>query len=80
MKDFKNENIEKHGDTAPFLVCAITTFQKGSADDGFVSSCFKCGTSVHIPEKEMAHWRDTGASVVYPRCSGGEIGQLLETF
>jgi hypothetical protein len=71
MKNLENHNKSKHGDPGPFLVCAITTLQKVSADDGFVSSCFKCGSSVHIPEKEMAHWRDTGVSVVCPRCSGG---------
>lgn len=80
MKDLKSQNIKKYGDPGPFLVCAITSLQKGSTDDGFVSSCFKCGVSVHIPEKEMTNWRNTGATVVCPRCSGGTIGQILETF
>ncbi|MBU4320508.1 MAG: hypothetical protein Q8N12_08400 [Thermodesulfovibrionales bacterium] len=51
MKDTEDQNRKKHGDPGPFFVCAITTLQKGRADDGFVSSCFKCGVSVHIPEK-----------------------------
>jgi hypothetical protein len=80
MKDLKNQNMEKHGDPGPFLVCATNSSPKGNYKDGFISSCFKCGVSVHIHEKEMAHWRDTGASVVCPRCSGEGIGQLLETF
>ena len=80
MKGLKNQNIEKHGNPGPFLVCAATSLPKGDNKDGFVSSCFKCGASVHIPEKEMTNWRDYGALVVCPRCSGGAIGQVLETF
>jgi hypothetical protein len=78
MKDLKNQNIERHGDPGPFLVCATTSSPKGDHKDGLVSSCFKCGVSVHIPEKKMTDWRDYGARVVCPRCSGGTIGQILE--
>jgi len=80
MKKLKNQNMEKHGDPGPFLVCATTSLPKGDHKGGFVSSCFKCGASVHIPEKEMTNWRDYGALVVCPRCSGATIGQMLETF
>lgn len=80
MKNIEDQNRDKHGDLGPFLVCAITTLQKGSAVDGFVSSCIKCGVSVHIPEKNITKWRDTGAVVVCQRCSGGIIGQILKTF
>ncbi len=80
MKDIEDQNRKKHGDSGPFFVCATTTLQKGSTDNGFVSSCIKCRISVHIPEIEMTTWRNSGAVVVCPRCSGGSVGQMLKTF
>jgi len=80
MKNLEDKNIKKHGDEGPFLVCAATSLIKKKNKDGFVSACFKCRTPVYIPEKEMVKWRNTGSIVVCPLCSGGKIGQILETF
>ena len=64
-------------DSEPFFVCAVVTPER-KTKDGFISACYKCKSPVRIPEKDMTKWRDTGAIVVCPRCSGAEIGQFLD--
>lgn len=66
----------------PFLVAEPTELaesQEGYAA-GWVTRCFKCRQRVLVPRDLMVDWRNSGAVAVCPTCSGGQVGQILETF
>jgi hypothetical protein len=75
-KHLASLNRAKHGDPGPFLVCGLAK----NTSERFETACFKCKAEVRVPEGMMVSWRNTGAITVCEKCSGGRVGELLETF
>jgi hypothetical protein len=63
-----------------FLFAPLPACRKGTAKMDSSPHVLNAGFRFIFLTKKMADWRDYGALVVCPRCSGGAIGQILETF